>query len=100
MSDLLNIAIAAHGGLERWSQFKTLQAEMAIRGAIFEAKRIAGLQDDVTYEMQLHQERVTVDRFGGPVGLRYPVAVRPSLILDRRMAARQLARSSLTSIPR
>jgi hypothetical protein len=47
MSDLLNIAIAAHGGLERWSQFKTLQAEMAIRGAIFEAKRIAGLQNDV-----------------------------------------------------
>lgn len=66
MSDLLDIAIAAHGGLERWSQFRTLQAEMAIRGAIFVAKRIAGLQDDVTYEVQLHEERVTVDRFGGP----------------------------------
>jgi hypothetical protein len=66
MSDLLNIAIAAHGGLERWSQFRTLQAEMAIRGAIFEAKRIAGLQDDVTSEVQLHEERVTVDQFGGP----------------------------------
>jgi hypothetical protein len=39
---------------------------MAIRGAIFVAKRIAGLQDDVTYEVQLHEERVTVDRFGGP----------------------------------
>ena len=66
MSDLLDIAIAAHGGLERWSQFRTLQAEMAIRGAIFVAKRIAGLQDDVTYEVQLHEERVTVERFGGP----------------------------------
>ena len=73
---------------------------MAIRGAIFEAKRIAGLQDEVTYEVQLHEERVTVDRFGGPVSLRCPVAVRPNLILDRRMAARQLARSSLTSILR
>jgi hypothetical protein len=34
MSDLLNIAIAAHGGLERWSQFRTLRAKMKIRGAI------------------------------------------------------------------
>jgi hypothetical protein len=66
MSDLLNVAIAAHGGLERWSQFRTLRAKMQIRGAIFVAKRIAGLQDDVTYEVQLHEERVTVDRFGGP----------------------------------
>lgn len=65
MSDLLELAIAAHGGLARWNQFRTLQARMAIRGAIFEAKRIAGLQDDVTYEVQLHEERVTVDRFGG-----------------------------------
>src|SRR5271168_3586406 len=66
MSELLNIAIAAHGGLERWKRFRTLQAKMAIRGAIFEAKRIAGLQDDVIYKVQLHEEQVTVDRFGGP----------------------------------
>lgn len=39
---------------------------MAIRCAIFVAKRVAGLHDDVTYEVQVHEERVTVDRFGGP----------------------------------
>jgi hypothetical protein len=66
MSNLLELAVAAHGGLARWNRFRTLQARMAIRGAIFEAKRIAGLQDDVTYEAQIHEERVTVDRFGGP----------------------------------
>ena len=38
---------------------------MAIHGAIFEAKLIAGLQDDVTYEVQIHEERVMVDRFAG-----------------------------------
>jgi len=66
VSDLLEFAVAAHGGLERWNGFRTLRAKMAVRGAIFEAKRIAGLQDDVTYEVQLHEERVTIDRFGGP----------------------------------
>jgi hypothetical protein len=65
MNDLLKLAVAAHGGLARWDRFRVLQAKMAIRGAIFDAKRIAGLQDDVTYEVQLHEERVTVDRFGG-----------------------------------
>jgi hypothetical protein len=66
MSDLLELAVAAHGGLARWKRFRVLRAKMAIRGTIFEAKRIAGLQDDVTYEVQLREERVTVDRFGGP----------------------------------
>jgi len=65
MSDLLELAVAAHGGLARWNRFRALRAKMAIRGAIFEAKRIAGLQDDVTYEVQLREERVTVDQFGG-----------------------------------
>lgn len=65
MSDLLELAVAAHGGLARWNRFRALWAKMAIRGAIFEAKRIAGLQDDVTYEVQLREERVTVDQFGG-----------------------------------
>jgi hypothetical protein len=65
MSDLLELAVAAHGGLARWNRFRTLQARMAIHGAIFEAKLIAGLQDDVTYEVQIHEERVMVDRFAG-----------------------------------
>lgn len=66
MSELLEFAVAAQGGLTHWGQFRTLHAKMAIRGAIFEAKRIAGLQEDVSYEVQLHEERVTVHRFGGP----------------------------------
>jgi len=54
-------------GLALWHRFFTTpQARMTIRGAIFEAKHIARLQDDVTYEVQLHEGRVTVDRFGGP----------------------------------
>jgi hypothetical protein len=65
VSDLLESAVAAHGGLARWNRFRTLQARMAIHGAIFEAKLIAGLQDDVTYEVQIHEERVMVDRFAG-----------------------------------
>ena len=36
---------------------------MSIGGAIFVAKQKPGLQDDVTYEVHTHEERVTIDRF-------------------------------------
>ena len=66
MGDLLEWAVAVHGGLDRWNRFRTLDARMAIGGAIFESKGVAGLQDDVNYVVELHEERVTVERFGGP----------------------------------
>jgi hypothetical protein len=66
LSNLLDLAVAAHGGLERWNRFKTLQARMSIGGAIFVAKQKPGLQDDVTYEVHTHEERVTIDRFAAP----------------------------------
>ena len=40
MSDLLELAVAAHGGLERWNRFRTLQAKMAIGGAIFDGIKV------------------------------------------------------------
>ena len=64
MSSLLDLAVEAHGGLERWNRFKVLRATMSIDGAIFVAKQVAGLQDDVTYELRTHEECVAVERFG------------------------------------
>ena len=66
MSNLLDLALSAHGGLDRWNRFKVLQARMSVGGAIFVAKQNAGLQEDVTYEILTHEERVTIDRFAMP----------------------------------
>ncbi len=66
MSNLLDLALSAHGGLDRWNRFKVLQARMSVGGAIFVAKQNAGLQEDVTYEILTHEERVTIDRFALP----------------------------------
>jgi hypothetical protein len=63
IEQLLDLAVAAHGGLERWNHFKILQARTSIGGAIFVAKQKPGLRDDVTYEVHTHEERVTIDRF-------------------------------------
>jgi hypothetical protein len=65
MSDLLTEAIEAHGGLDRWKQFGVLEASLSVGGAIWGFKGQPGLFDKVTFEIDLHQERVTVDGFSG-----------------------------------
>ena len=65
MSNLLTEAVEAHGGLDRWKQFGVLEASLSVGGAIWGFKRQSGLFDKVTFEIDLHQERVTVDGFSG-----------------------------------
>lgn len=36
MNDLLTIAVEAHGGLARWSQLKTVKANLSITGALWQ----------------------------------------------------------------
>jgi hypothetical protein len=69
MSDLLTEAVEAHGGLDRWKQFGVLEASLSVGGAIWDFKRQSGLFDKVTFEIDLHQERVTVDGFSGEARL-------------------------------
>ena len=61
MSDLLALAVSAHGGLERWNSFRTLAARMSVGGGIFAAKQNPGLQDNVTYKVFTREERLTID---------------------------------------
>lgn len=65
MHSLLESSIDAHGGMARWSAFNAVRVRMTVRGAIFEAKRIPGFQEDVIYELALHEEKVTIEGFGG-----------------------------------
>ena len=38
MNDLLQVAVNAHGGLARWSQWKPAKASLSIMGAIWQVK--------------------------------------------------------------
>ena len=38
MSDLLEIAVAAHGGWKRWQELKRLKAHVSVSGGLLQAK--------------------------------------------------------------
>src|SRR5579862_487361 len=66
MNDLLKFAVEAHGGLEAWNAFTTLEANLTIGGAIWDSKQNPGLLRDVTYNMKTHQEELTITGFSAP----------------------------------
>jgi hypothetical protein len=66
MSDLLETALDAHGGLERWNQLNDVSARLIQGGALWGLKGQAGVLDDVVVTASLHQERVSHRPFGAP----------------------------------
>jgi hypothetical protein len=66
MNDLLAMALEAHGGIERWNEFKSLRAELSIGGAIWQIKQQPGLLTDKIFEMRTHEEYLTITPFTQP----------------------------------
>ena len=66
MDDLLGFALNAHGGLSRWNDFKTLNAEVSISGAIWNIKQQPGMLIDKVFEVRTHEERLTITPFPSP----------------------------------
>jgi hypothetical protein len=66
MSDLLTLAVEAHGGLQRWNQLTSVEGRFAIGGAIWGFKGVPGVLSDITVALDLHTERVTLDPVAGP----------------------------------
>ncbi|MDX6647102.1 MAG: hypothetical protein QOK40_2829, partial [Miltoncostaeaceae bacterium] len=64
MSDLLETAIQAHGGLERWNQLDGVSARLVQGGALWALKGQAGVLDDVVVTASLHEERASHRPFG------------------------------------
>jgi hypothetical protein len=50
VTDLLKLAVEAHGGLQRWEQFSRFSAAASITGAIWDLKGKPGLLEDVVLE--------------------------------------------------
>ncbi|MDB5576577.1 MAG: hypothetical protein JWR80_1753 [Bradyrhizobium sp.] len=65
MSELLDEAVAAHGGQEAWTRIEAVRAELSIGGAIWDVKGQTGLFANSIYEADLHRQLAVFRYFGG-----------------------------------
>src|SRR5260370_42603370 len=66
MNDLLNLAMKAHGGLERWKQVRNMQAKVMLNGTLW---RIKGRPDGlpgVVMKFNTKQPDLTITPFPKP----------------------------------
>jgi hypothetical protein len=66
MNDLLDLAVAAHGGLDRWRSYSSVWLELSVSGALWDLKGQAGLFANATYEADIRRQRATLGRFRSP----------------------------------
>jgi hypothetical protein len=66
MNELLELAVAAHGGLERWHSYRSVSLELSVRGVLWELKGQAGLFANAAYKADIRKQRATLGRFGAP----------------------------------
>jgi hypothetical protein len=64
MNELLELAVAAHGGLDRWHSYRSVSLELSVGGALWDLKGQTGLFAEATYEADTHKQRATLGRFG------------------------------------
>jgi hypothetical protein len=66
MSDLLDVVIEAHGGLERWNELDAISARLVQGGALWGLKGQEGVLADVFVRASLHEEHESHHPFGAP----------------------------------
>ena len=64
MNDLLETVVAAHGGLDRWNQIKSITADASISGALWHVKGKVDALKDVRFEADTKRELLTMDYVG------------------------------------
>lgn len=55
MSDLLDLAIAAHGGWERWQQLRKISAHVSVGGSVWQVKGWPDVFADAHFEIDPHR---------------------------------------------
>lgn len=63
-NDLLESAVAAHGGLGRWNQVKSITVDASVTGALWALKSKGDALKDVRFEVDTTRERLTMDFTG------------------------------------
>ena len=64
MDNLLKLAIEAHGGLERWHQFKVVRANVSITGAVWHLKGQPDVLKNVQVVAQLDRQHLVTHLIG------------------------------------
>jgi hypothetical protein len=64
MNDLLERAVAAHGGVERWNQVKSINVDASITGALWSVKGKGDALKDVRFEVDTARQLLTMDFVG------------------------------------
>jgi len=64
MNDLLDSAVAAHGGLHRWNQVRSIAFDASITGAFWHLKGQGDALRDVRLEVDTTRQRVTIEFAG------------------------------------
>ena len=59
MNDLLEQAVAAHGGLERWSAVKSIDVDLSITGAVWYVKGRPDVLQNIIMRVHTDEERVS-----------------------------------------
>jgi hypothetical protein len=59
MNDLLNLAINAQGGLDRWREFYTASARLIVGGDLWEKKGHGGVIDEVDVKVNLLEQKTS-----------------------------------------
>jgi hypothetical protein len=59
MTDLLELAVAAHGGLERWSAVKSIDIDLSITGAVWYVKGRPDVLQNIIMRVHTDEERVS-----------------------------------------
>jgi hypothetical protein len=64
MSELLDLALAAHGGMQRWEQMQTCSAHLAAYGPLLAMKGVTGIlgqpSSEFAFHGATHVQRVTI----------------------------------------
>lgn len=66
MNELLEFAIKAHGGLDRWNQLDSVSAHQNTGGVFLQKKGLPNILDDIQFTVKLHQQQTTHFPFGSP----------------------------------
>ncbi len=59
MNELLNLAVQAHGGIERWNNVNTIEVAASITGAIWFVKGKGDILKNVVLNAETKRERLT-----------------------------------------
>jgi hypothetical protein len=74
MNDLLDKAVAAHGGLDRWNKVSSITVDGSITGALWDVKRNGDAPGDVRLKVDTTRELLTLDFVGRETGLIFEPA--------------------------